>query len=88
MERTIEAEGIRWAVRSLSEEVKRPVEADWHLTRIRFEPLEEEHPPPVRETWLRVEEDVPSRDALDQYGDEELVEAFLAAEEVGEGATE
>lgn len=88
MERTIEVEGVRWRVRSLPDEVKRPAHADWHLTLVRFEPVAEEHPPPARETWLRVEEDIPSEDMLDQYGDEELVEAFLVAEEVGEGERE
>lgn len=84
MKREIEVEGSRWRVIALPEEADRAGDDDWHLARVRFEPLDAPDLAP-RETWLRLEEDVPSGDVLDQYGDEQLVEAYLVAEEVEEG---
>lgn len=81
MERTILIEGNRWRARALHREVERAEEDGWHLARVRFDPVDAEGLPP-RETWLRVEEDLPADDVLDQYGDEELAEAFLVAEEM------
>lgn len=85
MERVIEVEGDRWRVIALHRKVEREEEDGWHLARVRFEPVSADHLP-SRETWLRLEEDVPADDVLDQYGDDQLVEAFLVAEEepVGE----
>lgn len=80
MEREIEVEGARWKVYALPEEADRKDEDDWHLARVRFEPVDAPSLPP-RETWLRLEEDVPAGDVLDQYGDDALVEAYLVAEE-------
>lgn len=82
MEREIDVDGTRWRVIPLPEEAERPEGDDWHLARVRFEPLDAADLAP-RETWLRLEEDVPAHDVLDQYGDEQLVEAYLVAEEVG-----
>lgn len=80
MERMIEVEGDRWRVIALDRKVEREEEDGWDLARVRFEPVDAHHLP-VRETWLRLEEDVPADDVLDQYGDDQLVEAFLVAEE-------
>lgn len=83
MLRLLNIDGFQWDVRALPREAQR-LEADpWHYARVRFEPHGHEQAPP-RETWLRLEEDVPAHDVLDQYGDEYLVEAFLVAEEVNE----
>ena len=82
MDRVLDIDGQRWAVVALQEEAAHRGEEPWHYHRVRFEPLEGPRQAP-RETWLRHEEDVPSQDVLDQYRDEELVEAFLVAEEVG-----
>ena len=84
MKRVIEVEGSRWRVVPLPEGAGRAEGDDWHLARVRFEPLDA-HDLPPRETWLRLEEDVPAGDVLDQYEDEQLVEAYLVAEEVEEG---
>lgn len=81
MEREIEIEGNLWRVKSLPREAERVEEDGWHLARVRFEPLESPSLPP-RETWLRLEEDVPAHNVLDQYENEQLVEAFLVAEEM------
>lgn len=80
MEREIDVEGDRWRVIALDRKVEREEEDGWDLARVRFEPVDVDHLP-VRETWLRLEEDVPADDVLDQFGDEQLVEAFLVAEE-------
>lgn len=80
MERVIDVEGDRWRVVALERKVEREEADGWHLARVRFEPVDAGHLP-ARETWLRLEEDVPADDVLDQYGDEQLVEAFLVAEE-------
>lgn len=80
MERIVEIEGGRWRVIPLPEEVRRAGSDPSHLARVRFEPAEASTWVP-RETWLRIEEDVPARDVLDQYDDAALVEAFLVAEE-------
>lgn len=79
-EREIEVEGHRWRVVALDREAERADEDDWHLARVRFEPLEAGHLPP-RETWLRLEEDLPADGVLAQYDDAQLEEAFLVAEE-------
>ena len=84
MTREIEFEGSRWRVIPLPEEAGRAADDDWHLARVRFEAVDAPDLPP-RETWLRLEEDVPARDVLDQYEDEQLVEAYLIAEEVDDG---
>lgn len=84
MEREIDVEGDRWRVIPLDEKVEREEEDGWDLARVRFEPVTADHLP-VRETWLRLEEDVPADDVLDQFGDEQLVEAFLVAEERTDG---
>lgn len=84
MERDIEVEGVRWKAIPLPQEVRRVDDDRWHLARVRFEPQEGSSLPP-RETWLRLEEDVPAGDVLDQYEDEQLVEACLVAEEVDAG---
>lgn len=80
MERVIDMEGDRWRVIALDRKVEREEEDGWHLARVRFEPVDADHLP-ARETWLRLEEDIPADDVLDQYGDDQLVEAFLVAEE-------
>ena len=78
----IVVDGERWKVSPLPEESKRRHPAgDWHLVRVRFDPVSEPGRAP-RATWLRCEHDVPVRDAISQYEDEQLVEAFLAAEEL------
>lgn len=87
MSREIEVEGARWRAVALPEEVQRAEADGWHLARVRFEPVETPEYPP-RETWLRLEEDIPADSVLDQYGDEELVEAFLVSEEVDVGSDE
>lgn len=79
-QRVIEVEGDRWRVISLDREAERVEKDDWHLARVRFEPVDVDHLPP-RETWLRVEEDLPADDVLDQYDEAQLQEAFLVAEE-------
>ena len=79
--RVLEIDGLNWTVLALPREVKRGGADRWHLSRVRFEPLGHGEIAP-RETWLRQEEDVPARDVLDQYGDEQLREAFLVAEEI------
>lgn len=84
MEREIDVDGSRWRVIPLPEEAGRMEDDDWHRARVRFEPIDAPDLPP-RETWLRVEEDVPAHDVLDQYEDEQLVEAYLVAEEVDDG---
>ena len=81
MERVLDIDGNRWRVKALPVHADRAEADPWHYARVRFEPVTEAEFT-VRETWLRVEEDVPARDVLDQYEDEELVEAFLVAEEV------
>lgn len=80
MEREIEVEGDRWRAIPLERKVEREEEDGWDLARVRFEPVTADHLP-ARETWLRLEGDVPADDVLDQYGDAQLVEAFLVAEE-------
>ena len=81
MKREIEVEGARWRVVALPREAERVDDDHWHLARVRFEPLDAPGFS-ARETWLRLEEDVPAGDVLDQYEDEQLVEACLVAEEV------
>ncbi len=81
MERVLDIDGTAWRVKALARKADRAEADPWHYARVRFEPVAEEEFA-VRETWLRLEEDVPARDVLDQYEDEELVEAFLVAEEV------
>lgn len=82
--RVLDIDGLKWTVVALPEEVKRGGADRWHLARVRFEPLGHLEFAP-REAWLRHEEDVPARDVLDQYGDEQLREAFLVAEEIHGG---
>lgn len=83
MERVLDIDGQHWRVRALPEVVTRKEADPWHWARVRFEPLSSREAAP-REAWLRLEEDVPFRDVLDQYEDAELAETFLVAEEVGE----
>ena len=84
MSRTIDVDGDDWTVRALSREAFRQEADPWHFVRVRFDPPGDAVGLLPRETWMRIEEDVPARDVLDQYEDPELVEAFLAAEEVEE----
>lgn len=84
MTREIEVDGDRWSVTALPREAPRVEDDGWHYARVRFESLDVAAFRP-RETWLRLEEDIPAADVLEQYGDEELVEAFLVAEEVPGG---
>lgn len=86
MEQTIEVEGQRWRVHALPEQARRESEG-WHLVRVRFDPTGETSHEAPRETWLRLEEDIPAGDVIDQYDRAQLVEAFLVAEEV-ESATD
>lgn len=86
MERQIEVDGVRWRVVPLHREANPADDEHWHLARVRFEPVDGASLPP-RETWLRQEDDVAEADLLDQYGDEQLAEACLVAEEV-EGEAE
>lgn len=81
MERIVDIEDEAWRIVPLPEEVRRAESDPWHFARVRFEPVGPSSWVP-RETWLRLEEDVPAGDVLDQYDDEALVEAFLVAEEV------
>lgn len=81
MERHIEVDGERWTVTALPRRAERAEDDRWHLARVRFEPVAGSSLPP-RETWLRLEEDVPAHDVLDQYEDEQLVEACMIAEEI------
>lgn len=81
MERIVRIEDEDWRVVPLPEKVRRMESDPWHFARVRFEPARPSSWVP-RETWLRLEEDVPARDVLDQYDDEALVEAFMVAEEV------
>lgn len=80
-ERIVEIEGHEWRVLPLPREARRKESDARHFARVRFEPLPPSSWTP-RETWLRLEEEVPAGSVLDQYSDEELVEAFLVAEEV------
>jgi hypothetical protein len=81
-QRTIVVDGESWKVRPLHEESKRRhAGGDWHLVRVRFDPVSEPARTP-RATWLRCEHDIPTHDVLAQYEDAQLVEAFLAAEEL------
>lgn len=82
MERTIDVDGVPWRARALSEEALREEADPWHWVRVRFDPPPDAQGLLPRETWLRLEEDVPAGDVLDQYRDAELVEVFLAAEEL------
>ena len=68
-------------VRALPEMAGRAAADPWHYGRVRVDPEGHTEFGP-RETWLRIEEDVPATDVLDQYGDAYLIEAFLVAEEV------
>ena len=80
MERIIDIDGSEWRVVALGVDATRQGADHWHLARVRFEP---QSPAAVaRETWLRMEEDVPAADVLDQYQDAQLLEAYLVAEEV------
>lgn len=81
MERILDIDGNRWRVRALPREVSREDADRWHWVRVRFEPVSRQDVWP-RETWLRLEEDVPGGNVLDQYEDEALAESFLIAEEV------
>ncbi len=83
MNRVLDIDGFEWQVRALSEEAEHRGADPWHYAKIRFEPHGHEEYV-AREAWLRIEEDVPARDVLDQYNDDYLIEAFLVAEEVGE----
>lgn len=80
MERIIDIDGTEWRVLALGREATRQGADLWHLARVRFEPRDEAAVP--RETWLRMEEDVAVANVLDQYGDAQLLEAYLVAEEV------
>lgn len=81
MDQTIEVEGQRWRVHALPDQARDETEG-WHLVRVRFDPVDDASPESPRETWLRLEEDIPAGDVIDQYDPPQLVEAFLVAEEV------
>ncbi|MFQ5679064.1 MAG: hypothetical protein ACE5HP_06365 [Gemmatimonadota bacterium] len=88
MERILEIEGCKWRVLPLRQGGRGEESEPWHFVRVRFEPLPPSSWTP-REAWLRVEEEAPREEVLSRYGDEELREAFLVAEEVrlpGSGA--
>jgi len=80
LERIIDIDGSEWRVLALDLDASRQGADHWHLARVRFEPRNSAAMP--RETWLRMEEDVPALDVLDQYQDAQLREAYLVAEEV------
>lgn len=84
MARILDIDGLDWTVIALPEEIERREADPWHYAKVRFEPRGHDEYAP-RETWLRLEEDVPARDVLDQFNDEYLAEAFLFAEEVDGG---
>jgi hypothetical protein len=84
--RVLEIDGLDWTVVALPQAAKHAGADPWHYARVRFEPFRHIEFAP-RETWLRHEEDVPADDVLDQYGDEELTEAFLVAEEIDGGGS-
>lgn len=84
MSRVLDIDGNDWKVVALARQAERREADPWHYARVRYEPLQDASRPP-RETWLRIEEDVPARDVLDQYNDDSLIEAFLVAEEVSPG---
>lgn len=86
-DRVLEIDGLKWTVVALPQAAKHAGADPWHYARVRFEPLGHVESAP-RESWLRHEEDVPATDVLDQYGDEELTEAFLVAEEMNGGSGE
>jgi hypothetical protein len=84
MEKLIDVDGDKWRVYPLTEEAdeaEAPKHAggEWHLVPVRFEHVPGKRP--ARRTWLRCEHDVPIADAVAQYDEPALVEAFLAAEE-------
>lgn len=81
-DRTIQVDGVQWRARTLPEEALRQEADPWHLVRVRFDPPADATGLLPRQAWLRLEEDVPADDVLDQYRDAELVEAFLSAEEL------
>ena len=64
----------------LTRELEYTVEKTQGKVRVRFENVSDPDRPP-RTTWLRCEEDVPTKDVIAQYDEGALVEAFLAAEE-------
>jgi len=80
LERIIDIDGSEWRVSAVGLDATRQGADHWHLARVRFEPRNAEAAP--RETWLRMEEDVPALDVLDQYQDDQLLEAYMVAEEV------
>ena len=83
MSRVLDIDGFEWEVVALPEEAEHRGSDPWHYAKIRFNPHGHQEYSP-RETWLRLEEDVPARDVLDQYDDDYLIETFLVAEEVDE----
>ncbi len=86
MTRILDIDGFEWKVVVLAEQAERREGDPRHYVKVRFEPYGHREYRP-RETWLRVEEDVPAGDVVAQYGDEYLIELFLVAEEVdGVGA--
>lgn len=81
MARVLDIDGFEWEVKALPEEAEHQGSDPWHYARVRFEPHGHSEYS-AREAWLRLEEDVPARDVLDQYDDDHLIETFLIAEEV------
>ena len=81
MARLLDIDGLAWRVVALPETAPRRDADPWHYARVRYVP-EGHAEQRTRETWLRVEEDIPANDVLDQYRDEQLIEAFLAAEAI------
>ncbi len=84
MGRLLDIDGFEWEALALADRVARRDADPWHYAKVRFEPRGHAEYAP-RETYLRLEEDVPARDVLDQYDDDYLIEVFLVAEEVEGG---
>jgi hypothetical protein len=79
MPRLLDIDGLAWSISALPQQAERREADPWHYARVRYEPHGHAEQR-AREAWLRVEEDIPGRDVLDQYTDEYLIEAFLVAE--------
>ncbi|MDX1396008.1 MAG: hypothetical protein R3195_16620 [Gemmatimonadota bacterium] len=79
MPRLLDIDGFEWTVSALPQKARRREADPWHYARVRYEPHGHDEGRP-REAWLRIEEDIPANDVLDQYSDEYLAEAYLIAE--------
>lgn len=81
MPRLLDIDGLTWSVTALPQQAERRDADPWHYARVRYEPHGHAEQR-TREAWLRIEEDIPTKDVLGQYADEYLIEAFLVAEVV------